>query len=123
MLDFYIFLVYSFAMIVQDDFLELYVIVCRTVSKPVRLKLLDTIGHDKVNVGDLQKKLDIPMSNLSNHLNDLYRSGILSREKQGNFVYYYLTDPALLKGIAAMQEIFKDISARRNPSLWRNAGD
>ena len=98
---------------IDNDFLELYVLMCRTISKPVRLKILDLIGKGKVKVGDLQKELGISMSSLSNHLNDLYRAGVLGREKQGNFVYYYLTKPDLLKGISNMQKIIKDITARR----------
>jgi DNA-binding transcriptional ArsR family regulator len=53
------------------------------------------------------------MSNLSNHLNDLYRSGVLGKEKQGNYVYYYLTEPKLLQAIAQMQDILKTIFGRR----------
>lgn len=98
---------------VDDDFLEMYVLLCRTISKPDRLKIIDTIGMEKKNVSTLQKELNIPMSNLSNHLNDLYRSGVLGREKQGNYVYYYLTEPELLQAIAQMQDILKTIFGRR----------
>lgn len=102
-------------MILNDDFLELYTLMCRTISKPIRLKLLHLIQESgKANVSDLQKQLNVSMSNLSNHLADLYRSGILGREKQGNYVFYYLTDPGLLKGIDDMQQIIKGIVSKRD---------
>ncbi|MCK4762699.1 MAG: winged helix-turn-helix transcriptional regulator [Candidatus Aminicenantes bacterium] len=100
-------------MVVDEEFLELYVLMCRTISKPVRLKIIQAIGTGKRNVSSLQKELDIPMSNLSNHLNDLYRSGVLAKEKQGNFVFYSLTDPELLEGIDRMQGIVKCITSKR----------
>lgn len=100
-------------MIVNDDFLEMHVLMCRSISKPVRLKAIKLIGNKKMNVSDLQKELDVPMSNLSNHLNDLYRAGILSREKEGNYVYYYLTEPKLIEAISHMQDTFKLIAANR----------
>jgi DNA-binding transcriptional ArsR family regulator len=103
---------------VSDDFLELHVLMCRAISKPVRLKLLNLIGKKKVNVSDLQKELDVPLSNLSNHLNDLYRAGILGKEKQGNFVYYFLTDPKLIEGINRMQDTFKSIISKRIGSQY-----
>ncbi len=106
-------------MILNDEFLEFYVLMCRTISKPVRLKILSLIGSDKLNVGDLQKKLDISMSSLSNHLNDLYRSGILGREKQGNFVFYYLTAPKIVDGISHMQSIIKEIAAKRGKLKYK----
>jgi ArsR family transcriptional regulator len=98
----------------EDEFLEFYALMCRTISKPVRLKILDVIGEGKMNVGELQKELDITMTSLSNHLNELYRAGVLGKEKQGNFVYYYLTQPKLLEGIARMQDLIKDITTCRN---------
>lgn len=101
-------------MITNDEFLEMYVLLCRTITKPDRLKILKAVGEEKVNVTSLQKQLDISMSNLSNHLNDLYRAGILGREKQGNFVYYHLLEPKLIDGITNMQEIFKSIVKRRD---------
>ena len=100
-------------MILSDEFLEFYVLMCRTISKPVRLKILHLIGDGKQNVGEMQKKLGVSMSSLSNHLNDLYRSGILGREKQGNFVFYYLNQPELLEAISGMQCVIKDIDGRR----------
>ena len=103
-------------MVVNDEFIEMYVLLCRTISKPDRLRIINTIKNKKMNVSTLQKKLDIPTSNLSNHLNDLYRSGILGREKQGNFVYYYLTEPKLIKAISQMQDIMKTITSRRASS-------
>lgn len=115
MLDFFITLRYHPGMI-DENFLELYVLMCRTVTKPVRLKIIDRIAERKVNVSDLQKELGVPLSNLSNHLNDLYRVGVLGREKQGNYVYYFLSEPRLIGGIAQMQEIFRAISAKRNSS-------
>lgn len=105
-------------MILHDDFLELYALMCRAISKPVRLKLLHRIGKGKINVGELQKHLGISMSSLSNHLNELYRSGILGREKDGNFVYYYLTNPDLLDGISNMQKIIMQINAKRSSANY-----
>lgn len=103
-------------MIVNDEFIEFYVLMCSTISKPVRLKIIHTLGKKKMNVTSLQKELKIPMSNLSNHLNDLYRSGVLTKEKQGNFAYYSLSEPDLINGISRMQKIFQSITAKRTIS-------
>ncbi len=100
-------------MISETEFLELYVMFCKTISKPARLRIIHLIGNGKMNVSTIQKELDIPLSNLSNHLNDLYRVGILSKEKQGNFVFYYLTDPELVAGVTKMQQIVKNINQKK----------
>lgn len=116
MLDFSTLLGYIYSMILDDDYLEIYVMMCKIISKPVRLKIIYMIGEKKMNVGQLQKELDISISSLSNHLNDLYRSGVLHKEKKGNYVYYSLAEPRLLKGISQMQDIIKCINLKRTGS-------
>jgi ArsR family transcriptional regulator len=101
-------------MIINDEFLELYVLMCNTISKPVRLKIIYLIGKGKMNVSTMQAKLKIPMSNISNHLGALYRAGVVSKEKNGNFVFYSLTDPLLPEAIRKMQKILKSINLKRN---------
>ena len=101
-------------MLLTNESLEMYVLMCRAISKPLRLRILDMIGTEKMNVSDLQKTLDVPLSNLSNHLNDLYRTGVLGKEKQGNYVFYYMVEPKLLDAIFSMQNIFKTILSNRS---------
>ena len=93
----------------NDEFLELYTIMCRTISKPLRLKILHLIGRGKMNVSDIQKELNVSLPSLSNHLNDLYRAGILRKEKDGNYVYYYLSNPELLNSIHLMMGSVREI--------------
>jgi ArsR family transcriptional regulator len=95
--------------VLDDEFLEFYAIMCRTISKPIRLKILHLIGREKKNVSDIQNSIKISLPSLSNHLNDLYRAGVLKKEKHGNYVYYYLSRPELLKSIRQMMGSVKEI--------------
>ena len=94
-----------------DKFYEAYSVFCHTVTNPIRLKIIDIINKDKLNVSEIQQKADISMSNLSNHLSALYKLGILGREKKGNFNYYFLVEKDILKVMSAagklMEKIFK----------------
>lgn len=97
-------------------FFESYALMCSSVSKPIRLKIIHIIGEGKVCVTDLQKELGITMSSLSNHLNSLFRAGVLRREKKGNFVYYYLAEIELLEAIKKMSDVIKLIISKRDGS-------
>ena len=94
---------------INDKFLELYTIMCRTISKPTRLKILQLIGKNKLSVKEIQERLRISPSSLSNHLNDLYRAGILKKEKEGINAIYSLADPKLINSISRMMESIKAI--------------
>lgn len=96
-------------MLIEERFLDQYVLMCKAVSKPDRLKIIHILGDKKINVGTIQKKLDISLSSLSNHLNDMYKLGILGKEKEGKSVFYYLINPELIDGISHMQKIIKVI--------------
>jgi len=71
-----------------------------------------------MNVGELSKRLDIPIGNLSQHLNMMKDRGILNSRKEGNVVYYRLANPKMLKAFDILREIlFERIS--REESLIR----
>jgi DNA-binding transcriptional ArsR family regulator len=58
------------------------------LSSPVRLKVLNMLCDGERSVSELLAKIDTTQPNLSQHLNLMYRSGILSRTKFGTQVIY-----------------------------------
>lgn len=98
----------------KDPFYQEYALICKTIVNPVRLKIIDLIGDQKMNVSEIQTQLNISMSNLSNHLTALHRIGVVGREKKGNFIYYYLVEPQLLEVTKTMKTVVHSIASRRN---------
>jgi len=99
--------------LVDEKFLNHYVLMCKAISKPQRLRVINLLCDKKFNVGYIRDKLKISLSSLSNHLNDMYKLGILGKEKDGKSVYYYLIVPELKEGIENMQEIIRVVLASR----------
>jgi DNA-binding transcriptional ArsR family regulator len=61
------------------------------LSSPVRLKVLNMLCDGECSVSELLEKIDTTQPNLSQHLNLMYRSGILSRTKVGTQVIYKIS--------------------------------
>ena len=61
------------------------------LSSPVRLKVLNLLCDGERSVNDLLAHIDTTQPNLSQHLNLMYRSGILSRTKVGAQVIYKIS--------------------------------
>lgn len=61
------------------------------LSSPVRLKVLNMLCDGECSVSELLAKIDTTQPNLSQHLNLMYRSGILSRTKVGTQVIYKIS--------------------------------
>jgi len=57
---------------------------------PVRLKIISAVCHEEKNVSQLLEIIDTTQPNMSQHLGTLYRSGILSKRREGTQIYYRL---------------------------------
>ncbi len=58
------------------------------LSTPVRLKILSILCNGEQNVSTLVEGTQTKQPNLSQHLNALYRAGILGRRRDGTQVFY-----------------------------------
>lgn len=59
------------------------------LGNPTRLRLyrlLVRAGRDGLNVGDLQRLLEVPPSTLAHHLATLARAGLVTQERHGREV-------------------------------------
>ncbi len=65
------------------------------LSEPMRIRILHAICHQERSVGEIIADTGGTQTNVSRHLNAMYRAGVLSRRKQGSFVYYGVADHAL----------------------------
>jgi DNA-binding transcriptional ArsR family regulator len=58
------------------------------LSTPIRLKVLSVLCDGEMPVSQMLERIDSSQPNLSQHLNVLYRSGILAKRKEGTQVIY-----------------------------------
>jgi len=69
----------------------------RLLGEPMRLKIMQTICRKPLTVNEIVEATGANQSNISKHLSLLSSAGIITRQKEGQFVYYSLTDPMTLK--------------------------
>jgi DNA-binding transcriptional ArsR family regulator len=60
----------------------------RVMSAPMRLRIISALCNGEKNVGDLLAEIDTTQPNMSQHLNTLYRSGVLGKRREGVQIYY-----------------------------------
>lgn len=58
------------------------------LATPMRLRILSALCNGECSVSQLLEKIDTTQPNLSQHLNVLYRTGVLARRKEGSQVIY-----------------------------------
>ncbi len=76
----------------SDAFLDLVARRLQAISEPTRIRLLSSLERREATVQELAAELVTTHQNVSKHLGVLYQSGIVSRRKDGNKVWYSLAD-------------------------------
>ena len=69
----------------------------RALGEPARLRILQALRDGERCVTDLADDTDLNQANLSRHLQTLTAMGLVSRRKEGLFVYYSLADANVLR--------------------------
>lgn len=70
-----------------------------------RLELLELLAQSERTVEDLARLTDLPLANVSQHLQHLRRAALVSTRKAGLYVYYRLASPVVSELLAAVQRI------------------
>jgi ArsR family transcriptional regulator len=69
----------------------------RLLSEPMRLKILQALSLRPLTVGEIVAATGATQSNISKHLSLLASAGVITRQKDGQFVYYRVSSPLTLK--------------------------
>lgn len=84
---------------------EMQAEICGSLASPVRLMILDLLASGELTATDLQTHLDLPKSNLSQHLNVLKRAGLLSIRTESKFQYLSLKIPEIKKACELLRKV------------------
>ena len=79
--------------------------VARALADPKRLCVLESLASGEVSVGDLAVRVACQVPNMSQHLAVLRSAGLVTARRDGNTVYYRLSDPRVLEACQLLQSI------------------
>ena len=74
----------------QDRVFESAAELFGVLATPVRLKIISAVCEQEKNVTELLALIATSQPNMSQHLAALYRSGVLSKRREGTQIYYQL---------------------------------
>lgn len=80
--------------------------ILKSLSHPVRLKILCQVIEKEKSVGDLTRLCEISQSSMSQFLGRMKEEGMLESRREGHHIYYRISDPKLLKLLRALKEIY-----------------
>lgn len=83
---------------VDENDLELYKLkaeLCKTLSDPKRLMIINLLRNGEKAVGELAQSIETGQAIISRHLSILRERGVVQPRREGNTIYYSLTDPKI----------------------------
>jgi DNA-binding transcriptional ArsR family regulator len=84
---------------------RLHAEVCRVLTDPKRLMLLDVLRDGEYSVGELAEKLGCNLANASQHLAVLRSAGLVDTRRSGTTILYSLAEPDLLEAFDVIHRI------------------
>ena len=90
----------------KDEQIEAVAKILKSMSHPIRLKILCLLRDRELSVGDIRNEVETTNANVSQHLNILRNQGIIDFRKDANFIYNRISDKRILDLIMKMQKLF-----------------
>ncbi len=93
----------------KDEQVEAIAAMLKTMSHPLRLKILCLLQNREMTVGEIREEVKTTNANVSQHLSILRNQGIISFRKDANFIYNRIDDPRVLELMGQMRRLFCDV--------------
>lgn len=68
----------------------------KLMAAPMRLKIIRALCSGERNVSELIQEIRTTQSNMSQHLNTLYKAGVLARRRDGVQIFYRIADQGVV---------------------------
>ena len=94
---------------VNKEIFELQAGICQTMANAKRLEIISILGNGELAVGVLAERMDVKVSNLSQHLSIMKNKGILISRRDGVHIYYRISNPKVIKACSLMKEVMTEL--------------
>ncbi len=96
---------------------EVHAEICRTLTHPVRLEILDLLRRQEMNVSYLVEALELPQGTVSRHLSSMRSKGVLVTRREGTSVYYRLSSQRIVNAYDQMHKFAMERLAQQTEVL------
>ena len=95
-------------MLMEKQLYKFHADICKTLSNPIRLEILNLLRDKEMSVTELVKKSGLTQANISQHLSIMKSKDIVISNRKGKNIYYKLTNPKIIKAFDIIREILTE---------------
>ncbi len=92
----------------STEFAELHAQICKGLVDPKRLLILNALRDGERSVTDICEELDLPQSNVSQHLAVLRDRGLADTRRDGQRIFYSVSSPKIIAAMDLLREVMHE---------------
>jgi Predicted transcriptional regulators len=96
---------------------RLHADLCKVLTDPKRLMILEALRHGDRSVGDLAESIGVALPNASQHLAVMRNAGLVDSRRAGTTIVYRLAEPTIVDACDIVHRIVERRVALRLGSL------
>lgn len=96
---------------------ELHANICSVFSNPKRLEIIDILREGEKSVSEIMKRTKISKTNLSQHLSLMRDRGIVTSRREGQNIYYAISNKKIIKAYDLMLEVLRELTRKKASQL------
>ena len=85
--------------------------VFQALADPTRRKILKLLGDGGLTAGEISAQFDISQPSVSHHLSVLKNAGLVTAEREGQFIRYYLNLSVLEEALLGYFNMVKGVES------------
>ena len=91
----------------EDQIYERQVAICKAFANPIRLRILDLLSAGPRTCSEVQEKLAISKTNLSQHLAILRSAGVVATQRDGKHIHCSLAIPEVKQACTLIRNVLR----------------
>lgn len=92
----------------REEVVRLHAQVCSGLADPNRILIIYNLSEGPHCVNDIASAVQLPQPTISRHLKILRERGIVRAERDGQTIYYRLSDPRIIQALDILRSILAD---------------
>ena len=105
------------ALVTDKSIFEMQAEICKTLTNPKRIEILNALKTDERTVTDLVNILGASKANVSQHLAVMRHKGILTTRREGVNIFYRVANPKVIEACALMKEVLFEQHAAKKKAV------
>lgn len=89
----------------ETNIYSMHANICKVFASPTRIMIIDLLRHGEQTVSGLEGALGIRQATLSQHLAVLRGKGVVVTKREGQSVYYRISNPKIIEACRLMREV------------------